>query len=290
MEHDVGITGNDWRALFDAHLARDHPPQEGGGDTDLLSWLVGWAPIPPPHPHEAAGWTLGVQQNSRFGELHNVPIPNLAVHFGPVIRVSSRLMDHMHVSALEGYLGHFEIAPTTLCNQTRWCTIGNLSRARVGVIAYRAPVDLVDLVMDSLSTLAPGRLFHPARETSSVSSKGVAAFSGKTTHGSAKAVETDPRKLLRAQHTAMCLLANPRPRRPSWGCLEGCPFHAQWVCPTVNCMANSRNGTYEHLAAGACVRKCQQRPKGCPYDTSIKEWGASNVFQPGDMRKGLWMT
>ena len=47
-----------------------------------------------------------------------------------------------------------------------------------------------------------------------------------------------------ARHTALCLLKNPRPPRPSFNCPYGCPHHLQETCPAVNCIWGDPRGAY----------------------------------------------
>ena len=76
--------------------------------------------------------------------------------------------------------------------------------------------------------------------------------------------------------TALCLLANPRPTRPSFNCAVGCAHYQQKTCPQVNCIygmgENGELGTYAHMAVRDCMTKCKQT-RQCPYDATICENG-----------------
>ena len=104
---------------------------------------------------------------------------------------------------------------------------------------------------------------HPVRDTGSASNKDSVKDAAK-----ARTKKDNTPKLI-AEHTALCLLKNPRPPRPSFDCPFGCPHHLQRTCPKVNCIWGDPKGTYVHLAAQQCMSKCHRLPDGCPYDMSF---------------------
>jgi hypothetical protein len=201
------------------------------------------------------------------GALNRVPYPDVAVHFGPIIRVSNRFLGRIHKESMRGSVGHSEVAPSTLCNITRWCSMANLSDAFVGLVNYKLPIDVTSKVYHALELLTPMRLYHPVRNVGSASSK----ESVKHVLEAAKRGEhivTDDRRVDRiSNNTALCLLRNPRPLRPSYNCPIGCPHYLQKTCPTVNCMYDG-SGTYNHMAVRDCMSMCG---KSCPFLTATAE-------------------
>ena len=201
------------------------------------------------------------------GALNRVPYPDVAVHFGPIIRVSNRFLGRIHKESMRGSVGHSEVAPSTLCNITRWCSMANLSDAFVGLVSYKLPIDVTSKVYHALELLTPMRLYHPVRNVGSASSK----ESVKHVLEAAKRGEhivTDDRRVDRiSNNTALCLLRNPRPLRPSYNCPIGCPHYLQKTCPTVNCMYDG-SGTYNHMAVRDCMSMCG---KSCPFLTATAE-------------------
>lgn len=252
VEHDVGLTGGRWLALFEHHDTRD--------PRDLLAWHVGWTPRTDP-VHGGGLWNAG----STYGpEFLRSSAKDAAFLFGSIVRYSGKFaaMLDEHARRPAPSYGHSEIAVPSICNATSWCTLGNLSSAWVGLNEYQLPVAITTRVFDALEALTPDRLFHPVRETASASSKADVerAAEGRRIEGPGAA---------RANHTALCLLKNPRPPRPSYDCPIGCPHDRQRTCPTVNCIWGDPRGTYVHMAVNDCLAKCTRNPRGCPYDTSF---------------------
>ena len=81
MEHDVAFTGGNWRVVFDAHVTNPAKAK-----LDFVSWQVGWTPKVMP-VHGGGSWNM----NLRGGRLAAVPGEEVAMHFGPIIRLSSKV-------------------------------------------------------------------------------------------------------------------------------------------------------------------------------------------------------
>mmetsp|Transcript_29139 Transcript_29139/g.65229 ORF Transcript_29139/g.65229 Transcript_29139/m.65229 type:complete len:336 (-) Transcript_29139:140-1147(-) len=262
IEHDVAVTGGHWRSVLDTHL---RPPW---AVRDLVSWRVGWS-LRGDKIHGGGQWNIG-QRNGVISR-GRVPDSQVAVHFGPLVRFSARFLDHLHVESVKGATGHAEIAPTTLCNVTKWCRMGNLSVAVMGgrdggLFDYKLPTDITSPIYAALEGLAPGKVFHPVRDVGTASDRGnIDSASSEATQHHAKRSQGEKQ----ARYMAMCLLRNPRPPRPSYNCPFGCPWHEQLTCPKVNCMAREE-GTYNHMGHVACFQLCNQRGK-CPWTTSTAE-------------------
>eukprot|EP00622_Pseudochattonella_farcimen_P005913 FR741624.1.p1 GENE.FR741624.1~~FR741624.1.p1 ORF type:complete len:296 (+),score=-6.29 FR741624.1:108-890(+) len=259
MEHDVAVTGGDWRMVFDGRLA----PRKL--DLDFVSQKVGFS-TKVSRVHGGGAWNL----NFRNGMLSRVKAEEVAVHFGPLVRFSVKLIDHIHEMSLEGATGHSEVAPSTLCNMTTWCRMGNLSF--VGLLDYKLPAAVPHQVFNALSKMAPNLLFHPIRDVKSVSSSESIKSVGvnQIDRAPGHLLSSSPIPTRRENATAMCLLANPRPMRPSFHCPHGCPHYQQTTCPHVNCMWGTEPyETYAHMAVTDCISKCMRgAPHPWPDDTS----------------------
>lgn len=107
MEHDVAVTSGKWRTVLDAHLLPPHFPM------DLISWRVGWS-LRRDKVHGGGQWNIG-QRHGKISRGH-VSDEDVAVHFGPLVRFSSRFMLLLENESRAGTTGHSEIVPTTLCN------------------------------------------------------------------------------------------------------------------------------------------------------------------------------
>lgn len=110
MEHDVAVTGGDWRMVFDGHLA----PRKL--DLDFVSQKVGFS-TKVSLVHGGGAWNL----NLRNGMLSRVKAEEVAVHFGPLVRFSVKLIDHIHEMSLEGATGHSEVTHTCVCTSINTC-------------------------------------------------------------------------------------------------------------------------------------------------------------------------
>ncbi len=225
LEHDMAFTGGNWRVVLDGHLASPFKM------IDFLSWNIGWV-ARGDKVHGGGQWNARM----RHGSLNRVPYADIAVHFGPIVRFSNKFLGYMHHQSMKGDVGHSEVAPSTMCNITNWCQMSNLSEAFVGLINYKLPVEVTSKVYHALETLAPMRLFHPVRNVGSASSKESVQHIIAASNKGEYFVRDDRRVDRAANNTALCLLRNPRPLRPSYNCPIGCPHYLQRTCPTVNCM------------------------------------------------------
>uniref|UniRef100_A0A7S2W9Q0 Uncharacterized protein n=1 Tax=Rhizochromulina marina TaxID=1034831 RepID=A0A7S2W9Q0_9STRA len=250
VEHDVAITGGNWRPILDAHLGMPH---------HLLSWLVGWT-VRADKVHHGGQWNAGF----RSGALLRAKTHEVVVHFGPLIRLSHRYMKFVQSNVLLGNNGHSEVVLSTLCNMTNWCTFTNLSESVIGLNNFKLPTSITGDVFDAMEVLFPGKLFHPVRDVGSFSSLNSISDMGnlKDRHHHHTRRE--------ANITALCLVENPRPTRPSYSCTMGCPHHLQFTCPTVNCMWGG-NETYNHMGVRDCQVLCKQNYDHCPYATATME-------------------
>lgn len=111
--------------------------------------------------HGGGQWNIG----QRHGKLMRglVPDDQVAMHFGPLLRFSARLLALLQDESAAGSTAHAEIAPSTLCNVTQWCTMGNLSIAVMGgrdggLFDYKLPVDISSPIYAALEELAPGKV------------------------------------------------------------------------------------------------------------------------------------
>jgi hypothetical protein len=281
MEHDVGVSGGYWRYVLDRHLEPPH------ANLDLLSWRVGYTPRPSSvHTHNTMQWNINMRHGS-VSQSH-VPSHEVALHFGPLVRYSSRYLSFLETeSSLRGTTGHSEIVVTTLCNITSWCTMGNLSVDVMGgkdggLFDYKIPKEINSPIYHALGLMKPGKLLHPVRNVATTSdpqhitsvAQSLASANTKTTKNSNEVEYDDlrPDQRLVVDYFAKCLLRNPRPPYPSYNCPIGCPWHEQSTCPTVNCMGrgDNSNGTYLHMAINDCVSLCKITRK-CPWTTGTKE-------------------
>jgi hypothetical protein len=256
------VTAGYWRDVFDRHLKPPHSTR------DFVSWRVGWS-LRGDKVHGGGQWNIGL----RYGKLGRTEIQDhdVAMHFGPMIRFSAKYLDYVDKQSKLGNTGHSEIAPTTLCNITSWCTMGNISVDVMGgrdggLFDYKLPRDISSPMFLALEELRPGKVFHPVRDvgTASDSTAIASAAQEASKHHEAKFMSSQT-----SLYLAMCLLRNPRPPRPSYNCPFGCPHHEQITCPTVNCMAREE-GTYHHMAHQSCFNLCM-RHKKCPWTTNTLE-------------------
>lgn len=261
LEHDVAVTAGYWRDVFDVHLKAPHH------ERDFVSWRIGWS-LRADKIHGGNQWNIGL----RYGKMGrgNIPDTEVAFHFGPLVRFSSKFLNYMNDQSKLGNVAHSEIAPTTLCNITEWCKYGNLSVGVMGgrdggLYDYQLPRDISSDIFKALEELRPGKIFHPVRDVGTASDSTNIKHLGSGT-GSHKAPKMSDEHSL---YYAMCLLRNPRPPRPSYNCPFGCPHHEQITCPKVNCMAREE-GTYLHMALNQCFNLCT-RTKKCPWTTSTVE-------------------
>lgn len=272
LEHDVAATKGSWRRVLDHHLRRPHL------DRDFISWRVGWS-LRTDKVHGGGQWNIG-QRHGKISRGH-VSDREVAVHFGPLIRFTSRYLLLLERESRGGTTGHSEIAPTTLCNITKWCTMGNLSLAVMGghdggLFDYKLPSDISSSIWKALEHLEPdGKIFHPVRDCESASDRtNIGTVHHKATLRS-RASEIDKNSMFMAQ----CLLRNPRPPRPSYSCPFGCPWEKQFTCPKVNCMARlPEGGTYHHMAYFSCYNLCRKTGK-CPWRTGTREQEAMALKQ-----------
>ena len=262
IEHDVAVTGGVWRSVFDAHLVPPH------SERDFVSWRVGWA-LRGDKVHGGGQWNIG-QRHGKVGR-SGVPDNQVSLHFGPMLRFSSKFLELLETESAVGTTGHAEVVPPTLCNITKWCKMGNISVAVMGgrdggLFDYKLPLDISSPIYAALEELVPGKVFHPVRDVGTASDKDAIARSGsaETQHHAAKSMATQ-----QSRYMAMCLLRNPRPPRPSYNCPFGCPWHEQITCPTVNCMAREP-GTYHHMGHQSCYKLCMTT-KQCPWTTNTFE-------------------
>ena len=266
LEHDVAVTGGAWRNVFDAHLVAPHATR------DFVSWRVGWS-LRGDKVHGGGQWNIG-QRHGKVGR-GNVPDNEVSLHFGPLLRFSSRFLELLETDSGIGTTGHAEVVPPTLCNITKWCTMGNLSLAVMGgrdggLFDYKLPVDISSAIFAALEELAPGKVFHPVRDVGTASDQtNIAKVSSDAVqHHSSTGLKSN-KSNQQSRYMAMCLLWNPRPPRPSYNCPFGCPWHEQITCPTVNCMAREP-GTYHHMGHQSCYSLCQKTRK-CPWTTNTIE-------------------
>ena len=212
-------------------------------------------------PASRPGWNANAVYGPAFAGTR-LPF-DTAFLFGSIVRYSGRFAKHVDDLARlpRPSYGHSETAVPSLCNATAWCTMGNLSSDWVGLNEYQLPKPVDTAVFEALGALAPDRLFHPVRDTGSASNKDNVLKAG----GDFRVARTSATA---ATYTAMCLLKNPRPPRPSYDCPIGCPHHAQRTCPTVNCIWGDERARYVHMAVSECLDRCKRRPEGCPYDTA----------------------
>ena len=252
VEHDVALTGGRWREMLEDH--------DAGDPRDLLAWRVGWTPKID-KVHGGGSWNANACFGPAFSRMR-MP-DDTAFLFGSIVRYSGRFAAHLDAMAAAPApsYGHSETATPSLCNVTKWCTMGNLSSAWVGLNEYQLPKAVSSDVFDALADLAPDRIFHPVRDTGSASNKDNVLNAGSSFRVSKTSKQT-------AAYTAMCLLKNPRPPRPSYDCPIGCPHHLQRTCPVVNCIWGDDRAKYVHMAVSDCLSKCQRNPAGCPYDTA----------------------
>ena len=150
-----------------------------------------------------------------------------------------------------------------------------------GLFDYKLPSDITSGIWRALEQLEPGgKLFHPVRDIDSASDH---TNLGTVHHKSAmqigKAIDKN------SMFMAQCLLRNPRPPRPSYSCPFGCPWHEQYTCPKVNCMAREiGGGTYHHMAYISCYNLCRKTGK-CPWRTGTREQESIAEMQA---EKGEW--
>lgn len=214
VEHDVALTGGRWRALFEAHDDVDA--------RSLLASRVGWAPKLDP-VHGGGAWNLAHIHGPGFA---HTPLADVAFMFGSITRYSGRFAAHLDALARgpSPTYGHSEAATPSLCNATSWCSMGNLSSAWVGLNEYQLPRPITSEVFEELEALAPDKLFHPVRDTGSASSS--SALKRATGRVAGRVGTTE------ASNVARCVLANPRPHKPSYSCPVGCRAEInQWGYP-----------------------------------------------------------
>ncbi len=274
MEHDVAATKGAWRRVLDYHLA---PPHR---DSDFISWRVGWS-LRADKVHGGGQWNIG-QRHGKISRGH-VADREVSVHFGPLLRFSRKFMALLEAESRLGTTGHSEVAPSTLCNITAWCSMSNLSLAVMGgheggLFDYKLPTDISSSIWRALEHLEPGgKLFHPVRDIESASDQ---TNIGAVHHKNGKSAAAVGTKVDRnAMYMAQCLLRNPRPPRPSYDCPFGCPWHEQHTCPIKNCMARlPGGGTYHHMAYISCYNLCRKTGK-CPWLTGTREQEAIAIKQ-----------
>ena len=193
--------------------------------------------------------------------LVDFPVDEIAIHFGPIVRFSSRLMNYLHEVSLQGAVAHSEVMPSTLCNVTSWCHYSNISTDYIGLIEYKFPYQVDSNVLGFLREIAPNRLFHPVRDIASVSQRDAKISKKHTPDNSSKHVPLEESRAI-----AFCLLGSPRPNRPSYNCPIGCPLHLQKTCPEVNCMWDG-SGKYFHNGPALCLQRCiSSKFKRCPVN------------------------